>query len=141
MRASIPRPERFTYRHIGPRPEDIDDMVQGLGYASLDSLIDAVVPDDIRLSRKLALPKGRTERDVLRALRALAGQNEIFRSYLGMGYYGTFTPQVIQRNILENPGWYTAYTPYQAEIRASSDAYPSPWTMSSMSSGRGPMWR
>ena len=116
MRASIPRPERFTYRHIGPRPEDIDDMVQGLGYASLDALIDAVVPDDIRLRRKLALPKGRTERDVLRSLRALAGQNEIFRSYLGMGYYGTFTPQVIQRNILENPGWYTAYTPYQAEI-------------------------
>ncbi|MGH7631186.1 MAG: aminomethyl-transferring glycine dehydrogenase [Gemmatimonadales bacterium] len=116
MRASIPRPERFTYRHIGPRPEDIDDMVQGLGYASLDALIDAVVPDDIRLRRPLALPKGRTERDVLRSLRALAGQNEIFRSYLGMGYYGTFTPQVIQRNILENPGWYTAYTPYQAEI-------------------------
>ncbi len=116
MRASIPRPERFTYRHIGPRPEDIDDMIQGLGYASLDALIDAVVPDDIRLRRPLALPKGRTERDVLRALRALAGQNEIFRSYLGMGYYGTFTPQVIQRNILENPGWYTAYTPYQAEI-------------------------
>jgi glycine dehydrogenase len=91
-------------------------MVQGLGYPSLDALIDTVVPDDIRLRRKLALPKGRTERDVLRALRALAGQNEIFRSYLGMGYYGTFTPQVIQRNILENPGWYTAYTPYQAEI-------------------------
>jgi glycine dehydrogenase len=116
VRASIPRPERFTYRHIGPRPEDIDDMVQGLGYPSLDALIDTVVPDDIRLRRKLALPKGRTERDVLRSLRALAGQNEIFRSYLGMGYYGTFTPQVIQRNILENPGWYTAYTPYQAEI-------------------------
>ncbi|MGH7518899.1 MAG: aminomethyl-transferring glycine dehydrogenase [Gemmatimonadales bacterium] len=116
MRASIPRPERFTYRHIGPRPEDIDDMAQGLGYDSLDALIDAVVPQDIRLQRKLALPKGRTERDVLRSLRALAGQNEIFRSYLGMGYYGTFTPQVIQRNVLENPGWYTAYTPYQAEI-------------------------
>jgi glycine dehydrogenase len=116
LRASIPRPERFTYRHIGPRPEDIDDMVKGLGYDSLDALVDTVVPDDIRLRRKLALPKGRTERDVLRSLRALAGQNEIFRSYLGMGYYGTFTPQVIQRNILENPGWYTAYTPYQAEI-------------------------
>ncbi|HEU5171812.1 MAG TPA: aminomethyl-transferring glycine dehydrogenase, partial [Gemmatimonadales bacterium] len=116
MRASIPRPERFTYRHIGPRPQDIEDMVSTLGYDTLDALIDAVVPDDIRLRRPLALPKGRTERDVLRDLRALAGQNEIFRSYLGMGYYGTFTPQVIQRNILENPGWYTAYTPYQAEI-------------------------
>jgi glycine cleavage system P protein (glycine dehydrogenase) len=116
VRASIPRPERFTYRHIGPRPEDIEQMVEELGYASLDALIDTVVPPDIRLRRKLALPKGRTERDVLRTLRGLAGQNEIFRSYLGMGYYGTFTPQVIQRNILENPGWYTAYTPYQAEI-------------------------
>jgi glycine dehydrogenase len=116
VRASIPRPERFTYRHIGPRPEDIEQMVEELGYASLDALIDTVVPSDIRLRRRLALPKGRTERDVLRTLRGLAGQNEIFRSYLGMGYYGTFTPQVIQRNILENPGWYTAYTPYQAEI-------------------------
>ena len=91
-------------------------MVQTLGYASLDGFIDAVVPEEIRLRRPLALPKGKSEREVLRALRALAGQNQIFRSYLGMGYYGTFTPQVIQRNILENPGWYTAYTPYQAEI-------------------------
>ncbi len=116
MTASLPRTESFTYRHIGPRPEDITEMVAILGYESLDALIDAVVPEEIRLRRPLALPKGRSEREVLRALRRLAAQNEIFRSYLGMGYYGTFTPQVIQRNILENPGWYTAYTPYQAEI-------------------------
>src|SRR5688500_18475587 len=91
-------------------------MLETLGYDSLDALIDAVVPDDIRLRRPLALPPGRSEREVLQALRAMAAQNQVFRSYIGMGYYGTFTPPVILRNILENPGWYTAYTPYQAEI-------------------------
>jgi len=116
LKVQLPHPERFTSRHIGPRPQDIEEMVETLGYASLDALVDAVVPEDIRLRRPLALPKGKSEREVLRALRALAGQNEVFRSYLGMGYHGTFTPQVIQRNVLENPGWYTAYTPYQAEI-------------------------
>ncbi|HEX5385288.1 MAG TPA: aminomethyl-transferring glycine dehydrogenase [Gemmatimonadales bacterium] len=115
-RRFLPRPERFTYRHIGPRPEDLHEMLETVGYASMDDFIDAVVPEEIRLRRPLALPKGRAEREVLRALRALAAQNQVFRSYLGMGYYGTFTPQVIQRNIFENPGWYTAYTPYQAEI-------------------------
>ena len=93
MKVSLPQPERFTSRHIGPRPQDIEEMVQTLGYDSLDSFIDAVVPDDIRLRRPLALPKGKSEREVLRALRSLAGQNQIFRSYLGMGYYGTFTPR------------------------------------------------
>ncbi len=116
MSASLPPSERFTYRHIGPRAEDITEMLETLGYGSMDDFIDAVVPEEIRLRRALALPRGRSERDVLRALRGLAEQNEVFRSYLGMGYYGTFVPQVIQRNIFENPGWYTAYTPYQAEI-------------------------
>jgi glycine dehydrogenase len=91
-------------------------MLGLVGYSSLDALADAVVPDDIRLRRPLALPPGRSEREVLQALRAMAGQNQVFRSYIGMGYHGTFTPPVILRNILENPGWYTAYTPYQAEI-------------------------
>ena len=91
-------------------------MVHELGYDTLDAFTDAVVPADIRLPHPLDLPPSRSEREVLQALRGLAAQNRIFRSYLGMGYYGTFTPQVIQRNILENPGWYTAYTPYQAEI-------------------------
>jgi glycine dehydrogenase len=109
-------PNHFAYRHIGPRQEDIDDMVETLGYASLDAFIDAVVPEEIRLRRPLDLAPGRSEREVLQALRGLARQNQVFRSYIGMGYHGTFTPQVIQRNILENPGWYTAYTPYQAEI-------------------------
>jgi len=91
-------------------------MLATLGYESLDAFIDAVVPEDIRLRRALALPPGRTEREVLQALRGLAAQNQLYRSYIGMGYHHTFTPQVIQRNIVENPGWYTAYTPYQPEI-------------------------
>src|SRR5256884_2625122 len=91
-------------------------MLATLGYETLDAFIDAVVPEDIRLRRPLALPPGRTEREVLQALRGLAAQNQLYRSYIGMGYYHSFTPQVIQRNIVENPGWYTAYTPYQPEI-------------------------
>src|SRR3954464_11574432 len=109
-------PSHFAYRHIGPRREDTAEMLELLGYTSLDAFIDAVVPPDIRLRRPLALPPGRSEREVLQALRGLAGMNRVFRSYIGMGYAGCFTPQVIQRNVLENPGWYTAYTPYQAEI-------------------------
>jgi len=91
-------------------------MTATLGFGSLDELIDAVVPTDIRLPRPLALPSGLSEREALLALRSLAAQNEVYRSFIGMGYYPTFTPPVIQRNVLENPGWYTAYTPYQPEI-------------------------
>src|SRR5690349_6221728 len=109
-------PGHFAYRHIGPRREDLAEMLQTVGYQSLDEFIDAVVPPEIRLRRPLALPPGRSEREVLQALRGLAGMNRVFRSYIGLGYAGTFTPQVVQRNVLENPGWYTAYTPYQAEI-------------------------
>ena len=109
-------PGHFAYRHIGPRREDLAEMLQTVGYRSLDEFIDAVVPAEIRLRRPLALPPGRSEREVLQALRGLAGMNQVFRSYIGLGYAGTFTPQVVQRNVLENPGWYTAYTPYQAEI-------------------------
>src|SRR6476660_9286818 len=109
-------PSHFAYRHIGPRRADVDEMLELLGYETLESFIDAVVPEEIRLRRPLALPPGRSEREVLQALRGLAGMNRVFRSYIGMGYAGCFTPQVIQRNVLENPGWYTAYTPYQAEV-------------------------
>src|SRR5919107_1631413 len=109
-------PSHFAYRHIGPRRSDVEEMLELLGYPTLEGFIDAVVPDEIRLRRPLALPPGRSEREVLQALRGLAGMNRVFRSYIGMGYAGCFTPQVIQRNVLENPGWYTAYTPYQAEI-------------------------
>src|SRR5213596_500384 len=106
----------FQDRHIGPSPEDQGAMLQALGYDSLDKFIDAVVPADIRLPGSLRIPEARSEQEALDALRQLATQNQVFRSYLGMGYHDCFTPTVIQRNVLENPGWYTAYTPYQAEI-------------------------
>jgi len=115
-RASLFPADRFVTRHIGPSPDETQAMLATLGYDALDRFIDDVVPPDIRLGRPLALPPGRSEREVLQALRGLAAQNQLFRSYIGMGYYHSFTPQVIQRNIVENPGWYTAYTPYQPEI-------------------------
>src|SRR5881398_1258829 len=116
VRASLAPADRFASRHIGPSPDEVRGMLATVGYDSLDAFIDAVVPAHIRLGRPLQLPPGRTEREVLQALRGLAAQNQLYRSYIGMGYYHTFTPQVIQRNIVENPGWYTAYTPYQPEI-------------------------
>ena len=91
-------------------------MLEAVGYPTLDALIEATVPAAIRLRRPLSLGPPRTEPDVLAELRAIADRNEVFRSYIGMGYHGTITPPVIQRNVLENPAWYTAYTPYQAEI-------------------------
>ena len=107
---------QFAARHIGPRPEDIAAMVRQIGCAALDELIDATVPAGIRLCRPLELPPARGESVVLAELKAIAIRNEIWRSYLGMGYHDCRTPPVIQRNLLENPGWYTQYTPYQAEI-------------------------
>jgi glycine dehydrogenase len=108
--------ESFHERHIGPSPDDQAAMLAVLGYDSLDAFIDAVVPPDIRLRQPLRIPAARREQQALADLRALAAQNQVCRSYLGMGYHDCFTPAVIQRNVLENPGWYTAYTPYQAEI-------------------------
>jgi glycine dehydrogenase len=109
-------PNEFATRHVGPRGDDVATMLGVLGYPTLDAFIDAVVPESIRLRRPLALPAGRSELAVLATMRALADQNVLFRSYLGMGYSNCSVPAVIQRNILENPGWYTAYTPYQPEI-------------------------
>src|SRR5437660_8819972 len=106
----------FQERHIGPSAEDQAAMLATLGYDSLDEFLDAVVPADIRLRAPLRIPEARSEQEALETLRQLAAQNQVFRSYLGMGYHDCFTPTVIQRNVLENPGWYTAYTPYQAEI-------------------------
>src|SRR5467141_2717896 len=106
----------FQERHIGPSAEDQAAMLGTLGYDSLDAFIDAVVPADIRLREPLRIPEARSEQEALETLRQLATQNQVFRSYLGMGYHDCFTPTVIQRNVLENPGWYTAYTAYQAEI-------------------------
>ncbi|MGH7581952.1 MAG: aminomethyl-transferring glycine dehydrogenase [Gemmatimonadales bacterium] len=106
----------FESRHIGPRPADVAAMLATMGYQSLDEFIDAVVPESIRFRDRLRLPAPLTEHQILAAMREMAASNMVFRSYLGMGYNGTLVPPVIQRNVLENPGWYTAYTPYQAEI-------------------------
>jgi glycine dehydrogenase len=116
MQATSLERGEFIPRHIGPREDDIRHMLGVLGYRSLDDLIDATVPEGIRLRRPLDIPTGRSEYEALAALRAVAAKNRIWRSFIGQGYHDTITPPVIQRNILENPGWYTAYTPYQAEI-------------------------
>src|SRR5688500_14534993 len=108
--------DSFVPRHVGPSEAEVAEMLDVLGYASLDELIDATIPEGIRFRRPLAIHSQRSEHEALAAMRAIAAKNRIFRSYLGYGYHDTFTPPVIQRNILENPGWYTAYTPYQAEI-------------------------
>ena len=113
---SLTEDGRFIERHIGPGEGETAEMLQTLGYSSLDALIAATVPAGIRLERPLAIGEGRGEAEVLAHMRTLAQKNQIFRSFIGMGYSDCFTPPVIQRNVLENPGWYTAYTPYQAEI-------------------------
>jgi glycine dehydrogenase len=106
----------FIPRHIGPRQHEIDEMLEVVGASSLDDLIDKVVPKAIRQARPLDLPESLSERNTLSDLRQMAGRNQVFTSMIGMGYYGCVTPKVILRNVLENPGWYTAYTPYQAEV-------------------------
>jgi glycine dehydrogenase len=107
---------RFSRRHLGSHQEGIAGMLQSLGCGSLEELISKTVPEEIRLRRPLDLPAASSEEEALAELRELASLNEIRPTYLGMGYHGTHLPPVIRRNILENPGWYTAYTPYQAEI-------------------------
>ena len=108
--------DTFARRHLGSDFADIAAMLRLLDQPSLDALADAAVPPQIRLSRPLSLPAAAGESAALAELRAIAEQNQVFRSFIGMGYYDTLTPAVIQRNVFENPGWYTAYTPYQAEI-------------------------
>ena len=108
--------EMFQRGHIGPSSSEQDKMLKTLNLDSLESLIDEAVPASIRMNQDLELPGSRTEVDVLQELKSIASQNTIARSYIGMGYYETITPNVILRNLLENPGWYTAYTPYQAEV-------------------------
>jgi len=106
----------FTARHIGPSQADVTAMLETIGQKSLDTLIEAVVPSAIRSSEPLTIGDSKTERELLDELKTIADQNVLMKSYLGMGYHDCITPPVIQRNILENPGWYTQYTPYQAEI-------------------------
>ena len=106
----------FIRRHIGPSETEIAEMLREVGAKSLEDFIAKVVPEKIRVVKPLELPKAKAERTALSYLRNIADRNEVFTSMIGMGYYGTITPKVILRNILENPGWYTAYTPYQAEV-------------------------
>jgi glycine dehydrogenase len=106
----------FAARHIGPRPADTAEMLAAIGFDSLEALVDAAVPEGVRDRAPLQLPAAEDEAAVLAALRERAAANEVFTSMIGLGYSGTVTPPVIQRNILENPAWYTAYTPYQPEI-------------------------
>ncbi|WP_353929846.1 aminomethyl-transferring glycine dehydrogenase [Okeanomitos corallinicola TIOX110] len=106
----------FSQRHIGPNSDDVQQMLVTLGLNNLDDLIAKTVPQGIRLDKKLQLPKAQSEYAALAKLKQIAEKNQVYRSYMGMGYHDCITPTVIQRNILENPGWYTAYTPYQPEI-------------------------
>jgi glycine dehydrogenase len=106
----------FKNRHIGPRQNDLPVMLDAIGVKSLDQLIDETVPTAIRASNELDLPNAMTEYEYLNMVKQIAKKNKLYKSYIGLGYYGTITPPVILRNIFENPGWYTQYTPYQAEI-------------------------
>ena len=106
----------FHSRHIGPNDAEIAEMLAVVGASSLDNLVDAIVPSTIKLDQPLALPAAINEEEALAKIRTIAAKNEVYRSFIGQGYYGTHTPKVILRNVLENPAWYTAYTPYQAEI-------------------------
>src|ERR1700686_2278345 len=108
--------DSFARRHIGPNREEIDVMLRELGFENLEALIDAAIPKNIRLNRQLNLPEAKSESEALAELLAIAQKNKVARSFIGAGYSDCITPPVIQRNILENPAWYTAYTPYQAEI-------------------------
>jgi glycine dehydrogenase len=108
--------DTFARRHLGPRARDVAAMLERLGVDSLDALTDRTVPASIALRRPLSLRAPATEAALLQELRAIAEQNQLFTSHLGTGYHGAITPPVVLRNILENPGWYTQYTPYQAEI-------------------------
>ena len=108
--------DSFAYRHIGPREEDVQDMLKAIGVDSIDALINQTVPKHIRLKEGLNLTEAYSEHEFLARIREIGRKNKVFKTYIGLGYHPTILPGVIQRNILENPGWYTAYTPYQAEI-------------------------
>ncbi|MGA9291616.1 MAG: aminomethyl-transferring glycine dehydrogenase [Ignavibacteriaceae bacterium] len=108
--------DEFVNRHIGPNPSEINDMLNAIGVDSIESLIDDTIPEQIRLKKELQLEKPVSEYQFIEDLRKIASKNKVFKTYIGMGYHPVIVPAVIQRNILENPGWYTQYTPYQAEI-------------------------
>ncbi|MCK5171610.1 MAG: glycine dehydrogenase (aminomethyl-transferring), partial [Bacteroidales bacterium] len=104
--------DNFIQRHNGPRDHEIGKMVEKIGVSSLDELIDKTVPSSIRLEKPMNLQKGISEFEYSKKLRAIAAKNKLYKTFIGLGYYDTIMPAVIQRNILENPSWYTSYTPY-----------------------------
>ena len=108
--------KKFSMRHLGLTDGDIAEMLNEIGIDSIDELIEKTIPESIRSTSKLGIGDGLDEFSYLQKTKDIANKNKVYRNYIGTGYYGTVTPSVIQRNILENPGWYTAYTPYQAEI-------------------------
>ena len=113
----LPNSEKdFLKRHIGPSKEDQSKMLKELNYQSLDDLIDNTVPEKIKFNGELNIGESNSEYEALRKLRVISKKNQVYSNFIGMGYYGTYTPYVILRNILENPGWYTSYTPYQPEV-------------------------
>ncbi|MBT7546152.1 MAG: glycine dehydrogenase (aminomethyl-transferring), partial [Cryomorphaceae bacterium] len=108
--------ENFSRRHIGPNPNELNVILKTIGVESIEELLNQTIPDKIRLIKDLNIPEGMSEMEFLKEIKKLSSLNKDFKTYIGLGYHDTFTPSVIQRNILENPGWYTAYTPYQPEI-------------------------
>ena len=108
--------EQFVARHIGPPRTDINDMLTAIGFDDLEQMTKTIVPSNILMGRDMALAPAMNEESLLSHMRGLAAENTVFTSLIGQGYYGTITPPVLLRNILENPGWYTAYTPYQPEV-------------------------
>ena len=113
----------FSDRHIGPSDNDVSEMLDVLGASSIHQLIQQTIPQTIYLSNKMNLPESLSESRYIDLIKRIAQKNKNYRSYIGMGYFNTILPGVIQRNILENPGWYTAYTPYQAEIAQGLSLY------------------
>jgi glycine dehydrogenase len=116
MSAQPRHPDRFVHRHLGPREAHVTEMLSVIGASSLAGLVEETVPSSIRRKEPLALPPARSETEVLAEIREVGSKNRLFKSFIGMGYSDTITPPVILRNVLESPGWYTAYTPYQSEI-------------------------
>ncbi len=116
MKLNVEYKEQFEHRHIAPNEKDTQAMLKTVGVESIDELIEQTVPANIRLKKAMDLPAAKSEYEYLKDLRQTASKNKVFKSYIGQGYHDVIVPGVIQRNVLENPGWYTQYTPYQAEI-------------------------
>ena len=114
--AAFSHPDVFTARHLGSAQGDIEAMLKTLGFSNLGEMVSKIVPENIRFKDDLGIGAPMSERQVMARLRTMADKNKVLKSYIGVGYYDCVVPPVIQRNILENPGWYTQYTPYQAEI-------------------------